>query len=225
LHEAVILVLFVLLALVTALFAVRVSGPGWPVLARSLNTSGQAAIRVAVVLIFGLVALAAQLRLDALLGGFVAGVIVRQALRGREVSVFESKLIAVGYGFFIPFFFVYSGVKFDLGALSQPAAVLKLPLFAALFLFVRGVPALLLYRGVLEARDRLALAFYSATELPLVVAITTLAVELGDMRTSTAAALVGAAVLSTLLFPLVATALRKAAAADREAADAAVAAG
>jgi hypothetical protein len=73
---------------------------------------------------------------------------------------------------------------------------------------VRGAPALLLYRGVLDARDRGALAFYSATELPLVVAITSIAVGAGHMKTSTAAGLVGAAMLSTLVFPFVASALR-----------------
>ncbi|HSD82048.1 MAG TPA: cation:proton antiporter [Solirubrobacteraceae bacterium] len=215
-HEAAVFVLFVALALLTALFAVRASTRGWAVLERSLATSGQAAIRVAVVLVFGLLALAAQLRLDVLLGGFVAGIIARQALRGREVAVFESKLVAVAYGFFIPFFFVYSGVTFDLDALTgDPGGALKVPLFLALFLVVRGVPALLLYRGALGARDRLALAFYSATELPLVVAITTLAVEEGHMRTSTAAALVGAAILSTLAYPLVALGLRRQSPTDR----------
>ena len=82
-------------------------------------------------------------------------------------------------------------------------------MFFGLFLVVRGTPALLLYRGVLSARDRAALAFYSATELPLVVAITTIATETGQMRTSTAAGLVGAAMLSTLVFPFVGLALRK----------------
>jgi hypothetical protein len=77
-------------------------------------------------------------------------------------------------------------------------------------LVVRGLPALLLYRHVLGLRDRAALAFFSATQLPLVVAITTLAVEGGHMRTSTAAALVGAAILSTLLFPLAGLRLRAA---------------
>jgi Kef-type K+ transport system membrane component KefB len=225
-HEAAILALFVVLALGTALFAVRFSAKGWPVLERSLNTSGQAAIRVAVVLVFGLVALAAQLRLDALLGGFVAGTVVRQALRGREVTLFESKLVAVAYGFFIPFFFVYSGVKFDLDALlATPSSVLKVPLFLSLFVLVRGIPALLLYRGVLAARDRLALAMYSATGLPLVVAITTLAVDAGKMRTSTASALVGAAILSTLIFPLVATRLRRTAEPQEPAAAAVAAVG
>ncbi len=82
-------------------------------------------------------------------------------------------------------------------------------MFFGLFLVVRGAPAMLLYRGVLGARDRAALAFYSATELPLVVAITTIAIETGHMKTSTAAGLVGAAMLSTLVFPFVGLALRK----------------
>ena len=85
-----------------------------------------------------------------------------------------------------------------------------------LFLVVRGAPALLLYRGVLSARDRAALAFYCATELPLVVAITTLATREGHMRASTAAGLVGAAMLSTLVFPFVGLALRRHEEADRE---------
>jgi hypothetical protein len=72
-----------------------------------------------------------------------------------------------------------------------------------LFLAVRGVPAMLLYRGVLGQRERVSLAFLSATQLPLVVAITDLANSTGHMRPSTAAALVGAAALSTLIFPII----------------------
>ena len=113
----------------------------------------------------------------------MAGVIARLALKGREVEVLESKLTAVGYGFLIPFFFVVSGVKFDLAALTDdPIRLLELPLFLALFLIVRGTPALLLYRGVLDLRDRAALAVFSATGLPLIVAITTIAVDEGHMR-------------------------------------------
>jgi Kef-type K+ transport system membrane component KefB len=210
LAEAAILVVFVALAVVTGVFAVRSVGRGWPLLERSFEASSQLAIRLAVVLIFALVALATELGLDLLLGGFVAGLITRQALHGRELAVFESKITAVGYGFLIPFFFITSGMKFNLDALFESwSAIGKLPLFVALFLVVRGAPALLLYRGLLAARDRAALAFYSATELPLVVAITTLATETGHMRTSTSAALVGAAIISTLAFPLVAMRLRR----------------
>src|SRR5262249_18560047 len=210
LHEAVILILFIALAVLTGILAVRSAWRGWPLIEKSFEGSSQLAVRLAVVLVFSLVALAAQLGLDLLLGGFVAGMITRIALRGREVTVFDSKLKAVGYGLLIPFFFVSSGMSFNLDALTSSAsALLKVPMFVGLFLVVRGAPALLLYREDLGLRDRFALAIYSATELPLVLAITTLAVEAGHMRSSTAAGLVGAAIISTLIFPLVAGRIRR----------------
>ena len=200
---------FIVVAVLAAVLAVRSVGRGWSTLERNLETSGQLGIRIAVLMVFALAALAASLGLDLLLGGFVAGVIVRLALKGHEVRLFESKLIAVGYGFFIPFFFVVSGVKFDLDALvDDPVNLLKLPLFLALFLVVRGAPALLLYRNKLDSGDRVALAIFSSTALPMVVAITTIAIERGHMRPATAASLVGAAILSTTIFPIVGLRLR-----------------
>jgi Kef-type K+ transport system membrane component KefB len=208
-ENALILIAFVVVAVVAGIVAVRSMGRGWGLIERTLETSGQLAIRVAVVIVFALAALADQLGLDLLLGGFVAGIILRLALRGHEVEVLESKLTAIGYGFLIPFFFVVSGINVDVGALTEdPVQFLKVPLFLALFLVVRGAPALLLYRGVLDARDRAALAFFSSTQLPLVVAITTIAIEEGHMRSSTAASLVVAAILSTAIFPIVGLRLR-----------------
>jgi len=207
-HEALILVAFVVLAIVVALISVQLAPRGWRVLERTFEASNQLAVRVTVVLIFGLVFLAGKLGLDVLLGGFVAGLIVRVALRGQELRIFESKLNAVGFGFFIPFFFVVSGIEFDIDALGSLSAILKLLLFFSLFLVVRGLPAMIFYRGTFNLRDRGALAFYCATELPLVVAITTIAVELGHMESSTAAGLVGAAMLSTLVYPFLGLALR-----------------
>ena len=209
LKSAVILIAFIVVAVGAAVMAVRSLPRGWSVMQRTIESSNQLAVRLAVVLIFALVSLANTLGLDLLLGGFAAGIITRLALRGREVHVFESKLTALGYGFFIPFFFIASGLAFDLDALiHSTSGLLKLPLFLALFLVVRGVPALVLYRRSLDGRDRAALAFFSATQLPLVVAITTIARENGEMLASTSAALVGAAMLSTLIFPLVGLRLR-----------------
>jgi Kef-type K+ transport system membrane component KefB len=216
LHESAILIAFVGLALAIALVSVKFAWRGWPALERTFETSSQLAVRITVVLVFGLVLLASKLGLDVLLGGFVAGMIVRLALKGHELKVFESKLTAVGFGFFVPFFFIVSGIEFDLGALGSVTALLKLAMFFCLFLVVRGVPALLLYRNVLSSHQRAALAFYSATELPLVVAITTIAIETGHMKASTAAGLVGAAMLSTLVFPFVGRALLEHAAATGE---------
>jgi Kef-type K+ transport system membrane component KefB len=216
-ENALILIAFVVVAVLAGVIAVRSVGKNWDLFERTLETSSQLAIRVTVVIVFALAALAASLGLDLLLGGFVAGVILRLALRGREVEVLESKLTAVGYGFLIPFFFVVSGINVNLGALiDDPVRFLEVPLFALLFLVVRGAPAMLLYRGVLAARDRAALAFFSATELPLVVAITTIAVEEGHMRSSTAASLIVAAICSTAIYPIVGLKLRAGAPADAD---------
>ncbi len=209
LHEAAILIAFVVLALGLGVISVRYSWKGFSAMERTLESSSQLAVRVAVLLIFGLLALAGSLGLDILLGGFVAGMITRVSLRGAELEAFDSKLTAVGFGFLIPFFFIESGISFNLDALGSADAIGKLLLFLALFLVVRGLPAMILYMKDLDFRDRLTLAIFSATELPLVVAITTLATEVGDMRATTAAGLVGAAILSTLIFPFIGLALLK----------------
>jgi Kef-type K+ transport system membrane component KefB len=153
--------------------------------------------------VFALALLASELGLDLLLGGFAAGLITRQVLKEREVPAFDSKLSAVAFGVFIPFFFVVSGMQLDVAALfSSVGSVLKMFLFFGLFFVVRGAPAMLLYGDVLNRRDRLALALFTSTQLPLVLAITTLARETGHMLSSTGASLVGAAVLATLVVPL-----------------------
>jgi Kef-type K+ transport system membrane component KefB len=207
--SALILILFIAVAVLAALVAIRGIDFGWDTFNRTMETSAQLPIRTAVVLIFALAALATNLGLDLLLGGFVAGIITRLALRGREVPILESKLNAVGYGFLIPFFFVVSGVEFKLDELtSDPKEFAKVAMFAAAFLIVRGIPALVLYVKRMDLRDRAALAFFSSTELPLVVAITTIAIDRGEMRELTAASLVGAAILSTALFPLIGLRLR-----------------
>lgn len=208
-HNALILVAFIVLAVAVAIFAVRSAARTLPLLERTMEASSQLAVRWIVVLVFALALLASELGLDLLLGGFAAGMITRQTLKARELPTFDSKLTAVAFGVFVPFFFVVSGMRLNVDALFQsPSAVAKMLTFFVLFFVVRGAPALLLYRRVMDARERLALALMSSTQLPLVLAITTLAGSTGHMRSSTAAALVGAAVLSTLLFPALGLRLR-----------------
>jgi Kef-type K+ transport system membrane component KefB len=209
LHNAVILVAFIALAVGVALFAVRSSERTLPMLERTLESSSQLAVRWILVLVFALALLAFELGLDLLLGGFAAGVITKEMMGSREMPAFDSKLTAVAFGVFVPFFFVTSGMNLDVEALFvSVSGVAKMITFLLLFLLVRGTPALLLYRRALDGRERAALALMSSTQLPLVLAITTLATAAGHMRASTAAALVGAAVLSTLVFPTVGLRLR-----------------
>jgi Kef-type K+ transport system membrane component KefB len=218
-HNALILVAFVALAVAVAVAAVRSSARTLPLFERTIEKSSQLAVRWIVVLVFALALLASRLGLDLLLGGFAAGLIARQVMQKSEVPAFDSKLTAVAFGVFIPFFFVVSGMGLDVQALfASPSGVLKLVLFFVLFLVVRGTPALLLYRSALPVRqDRMALALFSATQLPLVVAITTLAVAEGHMRPATAAALVGAGALSTIAGPLHGLHMRRVAAAQPDA--------
>ena len=121
LHNALILLAFVAVAVVTAMAAVRSSAWTMPIFERTLESSSQLGVRWILVLIFALVLLAFHLGLDLLLGGFAAGVIVRYMLGSGDVHVFESKLTAIAFGAFVPFFFVVSGMTLDLPALFAAA--------------------------------------------------------------------------------------------------------
>lgn len=179
----------------------------------TMGTSGQLAVRLSVLLVIAMVALASEFSLDVILGAFAAGIIVGLVIRDRDAQEFEAKLDALGYGFLIPIFFIATGMDYDVDALlSSPTAVALVPGFALLFLIVRGLPVRLLYRGELDRPERLTLALFSASALPLVVAITEIGTEVGVMREEEASALVGAAMLSILLFPLLALWLRRRAA-------------
>ena len=209
-HNALILLAFVASAVAVAVLAVRSAKRVMPTFVATVESSSQLVVRWILVLVFALALLASELGLDLLLGGFAAGVITRQVLAGREIPAFESKLTAIAFGVFVPFFFVVSGMNLDVEALFERwSGVLKMLLFVALFLLVRGAPAMLLYRRVLNSAERRALALMSATQLPMVIAITTLAVAGEHMRPSTQAALIGGAVLTTLFFPTIALRMRR----------------
>lgn len=210
-RTVILLVFFVLIALAAAIVAARPRTPrAIEFLQRNLHSSAQLPVRISVLLIIALVWLASNLGLDVLLGAFAAGVVVRLfgAGTGRDAETIRIKLEAIGFGFLIPIFFIVSGMKFDIHALtSEPSTFLRLPLFLGLFLVVRGTPALLLYRRDLPRRELAPLAFLSATGLPLIVVITSIGTSTGRMRPENAAALVGAGMLSVLIYPLIAFAL------------------
>ncbi|MFD9685621.1 cation:proton antiporter [Kitasatospora sp. NPDC059088] len=222
-RTAVILGAFAVITAVAVLGARR-PRPAWAtrLIERTLRTSGQFAIRAVILVLAVMVAAALWLDLDMLLGAFTAGIVSRLLLsdiRRAEEEVIEAKLESIGFGFLVPIFFVVSGMNFDLDALlDDPGTLLLVPVFLLLFLAVRGLPAGLLAPAGLGGRDRAALGLYASTALPLVVVITTIEVEAGHLPSSTAAALVGAGMLSVLVFPLVAQRVRggRRAAADPE---------
>jgi Kef-type K+ transport system membrane component KefB len=171
--------------------------------------TGQTTLRWAVVLLFVLLAIASRFGLDVVLGAMLAGMVLRAWTRRfkMDTASLEHKFDAVGYGVFIPIFFVSSGMTLDLKAIAQDP--LRLLIIFLLLLVVRGLPSLLVYRRALGRRQRLEMTFITATTLPLLIALADIGERDGVMLPATAAALVGAGVLSVLVYPLIAVALHR----------------
>ncbi|MEU6286787.1 cation:proton antiporter [Streptomyces sp. NPDC046988] len=180
---------------------------------RTLHSSAQFAVRFVMLLLACMLGLAEVFGLDVLLGAFAAGVLTRLVLhRAAPDSSGEvlGKVEAMGFGFLVPLFYVVTGIEFDLDALlHDPGALLLVPGFLLLVLLVRGVPVYVLAPKDLGRPDRAALALFASTCLPLVVAITTIGVDQRLIGSDEAASLVGAAMISVLLLPLLATRLRR----------------
>jgi Kef-type K+ transport system membrane component KefB len=173
-------------------------------LVRLQDTTAQIRIRGAVVLLVGFAAIAEALGLEAILGAFMAGAILSLVDRDERMThpEFRRKLEAVGFGVFIPVFFVTSGVNYDLDALVANASnVIMVPIFLAALVVVRGLPALL-YRRILDSRRTAIAALMQATSLPFIVAATAIGQDLSLLTAAEGAALIGAGLLSVLLFPL-----------------------
>lgn len=210
-HRSEILTAFVCIVLVCAVVALRLRPlPVIDLLSRTLHRTSQLPIRLSIALLGASVVLADVLGLDLLLGAFAAGSLVGLVSRGSGAELFHHKLDAIGFGFLIPIFFIISGTQVDLPELfAHDATLLRVPIFLVALLIIRGAPALL-YRRDLGLREGVALALYCATTLPLVVVITHIGTATGRITSGDAAALVGAGILSVLLFPLLAGLLRSA---------------
>ena len=170
------------------------------------HATAQTTLRWTVALLLLLLVVANDFGLDVVLGAFLAGVVLRRWAPG-DVHALEEKLDAVGYGFFIPVFFVASGMGLDLRSIVEAPG--RLILFFVLLLAVRGLPTLLVYRTVLPLPQRMELVFLAATALPLLVALSAIGLETGTMLPQNAAALVGAGVLSVLVFPAAAVTIHR----------------
>jgi len=173
-------------------------------LLRLQDTTAQIRVRAALVLFVGFAAIAEELGLEVILGTFIAGAVLGLVDRDEVMTHpdFRRKLEAIGFGFFIPVFFVTTGVRFDLDALTASTeAVAMVPIFLVALLAVRGLPALI-YTRVLDTRRTVVAGVLQATSLPFIVAASTIGVELGLVDAAESAALIGAGLLSVLLFPL-----------------------
>ena len=177
-------------------------------LRRLQDTTAQIRVRGAFLLLVGLVALAASLGLEVILGAFLAGTALTLVDRDEMMThpQLRTKLEAVGFGVFVPVFFVTSGLRFDLDALGDTSTLMMVPLFLAALLAARGLPALV-YRGVIPQREIVVAALLQATSLPFIVAATAIGTELGVVSSADAAAFVAAGLASVVIFPAAALTL------------------
>jgi Kef-type K+ transport system membrane component KefB len=220
--EAGLLVVLGLVAAAAAIALARLRDhmAAGPVLRRLADSSSQLRVRLALALLLGMLAISESFGFEAILGAFIAGALlnVLELDRGAEGSRFARKLEAIGFGFFIPVFFVTSGLRYDLPALvSSPGTMLKVPLFVGAILLVRGVPALL-YRRTMGRRQVVAAGLLQSTTLSFILAATAVGVELGIMTQQTSTALIAAGVITVVCFPVVALGLLRRGDTDADAA-------
>ena len=203
--ELVLLVVFGALVAGAAAVALRARPPrAVQVLRETVHTTGQAAVRVAVFVLGALVLLAIDVGFDFVLGAFAAGLVVGLALASPEGEVVRMRLEGIGFGFLIPIYFVVTGLTFDLDALLRPGGLALAALFLLLLAVVRGASALLWARD-LGRRELAGLALFGATGLPLIVAVVGIGTDRGALGTDVGASLIGAGMISVLLFPVLAS--------------------
>jgi Kef-type K+ transport system membrane component KefB len=205
--EALLLLAFGALVVAAAATAARARPPHvLRVLQATVHTTGQAAVRASILLLGVLVLLAAEVGFDFVLGAFAAGLVVGLTLDSPEGATVRMRLEGIGFGLLIPIYFVVAGMNFDLDSFLSPAGLALGALFLGLLIVVRGTPSLV-WRRELGGRNTLGLALFSATGLPLIVAVVGIGTERGAISTEVGASLIGAGMFSVLLFPLLATRL------------------
>jgi len=205
--EIVLLFVFGAITIGTAFLAMRARPPRIvAILRETLHSTGQAAVRLSIALIAALVLLAHDVGFDFVLGAFAAGLIVGLVLDNPEGGVVRMRLEGIGFGLLIPVYFVATGLTFDLDSLLTARGLGLAALFLALLLVVRGTPALLWLRD-LGPRGAGSVAFFGATALPLVVAIVGIGTDRGAIDGDVGASLIGAAMVSVLVYPLIAGAI------------------
>ena len=189
------------------------------------ETTAEIRVRGAFALLLLFAALATKFGLEAILGAFLAGASLKLLDRDKQMThaLFRIKLQAVGFGVFVPFFFITTGMNLDVRSLQHPAILARVPIFLVALLIVRAIPALF-YRPLAQRRAQLVAAgLLQATSLSIPVVAGRIGVDLALIPSGNYAALVTAGLLSVLVFPLLATPRLRPDAADaswvREAAD------
>ena len=176
------------------------------VLQETVHTTGQAAVRLSILILAALVLLARDVGFDFVLGAFAAGLVVGLVLDTPDGEVVRMRLEGIGFGFLIPIYFVTTGLDFDVDSLLTARGIALAALFLTLLFVIRGSAALL-WRRALDRRRTISLALFVATGLPLIVAIVDIGTDRGAIDPDVGASLIGAGMISVLVYPFIGTRL------------------
>ena len=208
-----ILGLFTLIAVVAAVVPARVLRRAPEIYHRIVGASSgttQMGLRLVVLLLTGLMAVASVLQIDVVLGAFAAGLVLRRLVPEDDHGP-EQRIDTVAYSLFIPLFFVMSGMALSISAVVQAPQIMLGALAGILILRGGGVFLVERYASTgagLDSREDTQVALYAASGLPIIVAVTELAVTNDLMTHEVAANLVAAGSVSLLIFPWIAAHLR-----------------
>lgn len=157
-------------------------------------------IRLAFFLIFTLVTVAESVGAENILGAFLAGMVMK-LLEPSEAT--QEKLTSIGYGFFIPIFFIMTGVRLDLKSLfANKTALALIPILVACFIIAK-LPTTLIYRRRFNARNSFAGGFLTVTTITLVLPSLQVAKNLHAITSTQSDAFILAAVIVCVLAPIV----------------------
>jgi Kef-type K+ transport system membrane component KefB len=175
------------------------------------NTTMQTTLRITVFILVTLMLLTAIFNLDIALGAFLAGILINVVLKtispqqGEEIA---HKVEVVGFSFLIPVFFITSGMNINLfKVLTEWKLLIAMVIFTVL---VRGVIVFLredlmnTYSNLETRREKVALGLYSATGLPIIVAVTDIAETAGIIESDMSTIMITSGGITVLIFPFIA---------------------
>lgn len=164
-----------------------------------IEDPSEVGVRAGLALMIAFVAVSELLGMEAILGAFLAGALFSFVF--REKGILEAKLSGIGHGFFIPVFFIYVGVSFNLDALGEREIYPFLAQILGLCVVVKAIASLPLFMLRFRVRQVVGAALLLSTPLTLLVAIAALGLELGALNELENATIILVAILSGLLFP------------------------
>jgi CPA2 family monovalent cation:H+ antiporter-2 len=152
------------------------------------------------------VALSEALGTEVILGAFLAGAII-SLLRTPDDTELVHQLEAIGFGFFIPIFFIMVGVDLNLPLLFRSeTAVWLVPLFLVLAIIVKLLPALA-FTLTFSFKEAVAAGILLSARLSLIIAAAAIGARIGVIGESTRAAIILVAIVTVTLAPWIFTRL------------------